>query len=95
MLNKKTMRDIPGHVFPRRLDKPLPVIDSAQGMWVVDTEGRRYLDASGGAVVLNVGHGREEIAQAVYDQIVQFIIEENDMDVVVDAIDQAMADVLG
>ena len=71
MLNKKTMRDIPGHVFPRRLDKPLPVIDSAQGMWVVDTEGRRYLDASGGAVVLNVGHGREEIARAVYDQIVQ------------------------
>ena len=89
------MWDIPGHVFPRRLDKPLPVIDSAQGMWVVDTEGRRYLNASGGAVVLNVGHGREEIAQAVYDQIVQFIIEENDMDVVVDAIDQAMADVLG
>ena len=65
------MRDIPGHVFPRRLDKPLPVIDSAQGMWVVDTEGRRYLDASGGAIVLNVGHGREEIARAVYDQIVQ------------------------
>ena len=71
MFNKKIMRDIPGHVFPRRLDKPLPVIDSAQGMWVVDTEGRRYLDASGGAVVLNVGHGREEIARAVYDQIVQ------------------------
>jgi adenosylmethionine-8-amino-7-oxononanoate aminotransferase len=71
MLNKKIMRDIPGHVFPRRLDKPLPVIDSAQGMWVVDTEGRRYLDASGGAVVLNVGHGREEIARAVYDQIVR------------------------
>jgi len=71
MLAKKSKKDVPGHVFPRRLDKPLPVIDSAQGMWVVDTEGRRYLDASGGAVVLNVGHGREEIARAVYDQIVQ------------------------
>ena len=70
MLTKKSKSDITGHVFPRRLDKPLPVIDSAQGMWVVDTEGRRYLDASGGAVVLNVGHGREEIARAVYDQIV-------------------------
>ncbi len=44
---------------------------TAKGMQMVDTNGRRYLDASGGAIVLNVGHGREEIAQAIYDQIVQ------------------------
>jgi len=45
--------------------------DKAKGMQIVDTDGRRYLDASGGAIVLNVGHGREEIARAVYDQIIR------------------------
>ena len=58
-----------GHVFPRRVDAPLPVALKTDGVWIEDQQGRRYLDASGGAVVVNVGHGRESIAQAVYDQI--------------------------
>jgi adenosylmethionine-8-amino-7-oxononanoate aminotransferase len=58
-----------GHVFPRRLDPPLPVAVKADGVWIEDHQGRRYLDATGGAVVVNVGHGREAIARAVYDQI--------------------------
>ena len=41
----------------------------ADGVWIEDHLGRRYLDATGGAVVVNVGHGREAIARAVYDQI--------------------------
>ena len=65
------MRRITGHVFPRRLEPPLPTAVKAKGMWIIDNEGRRYLDASGGAIVINVGHGREEIARAVYDQIMQ------------------------
>ena len=67
----KTMGDIPGHVFPRKLQKPLPMADRAKGLEIVDTDGRRYLDASGGATVLNVGHGRKEVARAVCDQIIQ------------------------
>jgi len=63
------MREIPGNVFHRRLDRALPRGVKAKGMWVEDAEGRRYLDASGGALVVNVGHGREEIARAVHDQI--------------------------
>jgi hypothetical protein len=65
------MVDIPGHVFPRRLNRPLPVADKARGLEIVDADGRRYLDASGGAIVLNVGHGLEEVARAVYDRIIQ------------------------
>ena len=65
------MTKIPGNVFPRRLDKPLPVASKADGLWIVDSEGNRYLDASGGPILVNVGHGREEIARAVYDQILQ------------------------
>ena len=61
-----------GHVFPRRLDPPLPVAVKANGVWIEDQDGKQYLDASGGAIVVNAGHGRKEIAQAVYDQILAY-----------------------
>ncbi|MBL0714261.1 MAG: aspartate aminotransferase family protein [Desulfosarcina sp.] len=65
----KGNRNIGGNVFPRRLDRPMSRAVKAEGVWIEDTEGRRYLDASGGAIVVNVGHGREEIARAVCEQI--------------------------
>ncbi len=40
----------------------------ASGAVVWDAEGRRYLDGSGGAVVVNVGHGREEVVAAMARQ---------------------------
>ncbi|MBW1867278.1 MAG: aminotransferase class III-fold pyridoxal phosphate-dependent enzyme, partial [Deltaproteobacteria bacterium] len=64
--------EIKGNLFPRRLDRELPPAVKAKGMWIEDAAGRRYLDASGGAVVVNVGHGREEIARAVSDQILRY-----------------------
>ncbi len=63
------MEKIPGNVFPRHLAAPLPPADHAQGLYIHDGNGRSYLDASGGAVVVNVGHGRKEMAKAVHDQI--------------------------
>jgi hypothetical protein len=60
---------IQGNLFPRRLDRPLIPAVKAKGVWIEDAAGGRYLDASGGAVVVNVGHGREEIARAVSEQI--------------------------
>lgn len=65
------LKSLPGNVFPRRLDRPLPKVATAQGVWIEDADGRRYLDASGGAVVVNVGHGRREIARAVHDQMLR------------------------
>lgn len=56
-------------IFPRRFDRSLPTATSGDGVWIEDTSGKRYLDASGGAVVVNLGHGRREIAQAVAEQI--------------------------
>lgn len=61
-----------GNVFPRRIAPVLPVATAARDVWIEDDQGRRYLDASGGAVVVNLGHGREEIARAVYDQILSY-----------------------
>jgi adenosylmethionine-8-amino-7-oxononanoate aminotransferase len=62
------MEELPGNVFPRRLDRPLPRAVEADGVWVTDSNGKRYLDASGGPLVVNLGHCREEIARALYDQ---------------------------
>ena len=65
------MKNPSGHVFHRRLGSPLPIVEKAEGMWIEDSKGHHYLDASGGAIVLNIGHGREEIARAVYKQILR------------------------
>jgi hypothetical protein len=58
-----------GNVFPRKLDRPLPLAIKAKDLWIQDAHGNRYIDASGGPLVVNLGHGRKEIATAVYDQI--------------------------
>ena len=65
------MKKITNHIFHRRLDSPLPIGAKAAGVWIEDIEGHRYLDASGGPIVVNVGHGRKEIARSVYEQIAQ------------------------
>jgi putrescine aminotransferase len=45
------------------------VIDRAEDVWVYDEAGRRYLDGSGSLWYANAGHGREEIAAAVAEQL--------------------------
>ena len=45
------------------------IITGGRGAWVTDEEGREYLDAHGGLWVSNVGFGRMEIAEAVYEQM--------------------------
>ena len=63
------MTEALSNVFHRRLDRNLPKGKKAEGVWVEDFEGRRYIDASGGPLVVNVGHGRKEIARAISEQI--------------------------
>jgi len=47
------------------------IIAEGNGMTVKDIRGREYLDAtSGGVWSVMVGHGRESVAKAVYDQLV-------------------------
>ena len=59
----------PGRVFRRSLDPDLPVAVEAHGSTILDAAGREYLDASGGAIVVNVGHGRQSIADAIGGQL--------------------------
>jgi adenosylmethionine-8-amino-7-oxononanoate aminotransferase len=51
------------HVF-HRAAAPLTAV-RAQGCWVYDDEGRDYLDAAGGAIVVNVGHGDSNVVTAL------------------------------
>ena len=56
----------------RRLEETsLAVFESAHGTTLVDSDGREYLDAYSALWNVNVGYGRQEIADAVYAQIQQ------------------------
>ncbi len=57
-----------GRVFRRSVLTEPPVAVSGTGATITDASGRRYLDAAGGAIVVNVGHGRREIADAMAAQ---------------------------
>jgi adenosylmethionine-8-amino-7-oxononanoate aminotransferase len=57
-----------GRVFRRSLDPDLAVAVEASGSTIRDAAGRTYLDAAGGAIVVNVGHGRSSIAGVLADQ---------------------------
>jgi adenosylmethionine-8-amino-7-oxononanoate aminotransferase len=43
----------------------LPTAVSASGAWVTDSDGRQYLDAAGGAIVVGIGHGDAAVAEAM------------------------------
>ncbi len=47
----------------------MPVAVSGSGVEIVDAEGRRYLDASGGAAVSCLGHGHPDVLAAMRRQL--------------------------
>lgn len=51
--------------------RPPRIIVSAKGCTVVDGDGKEYLDAMAGLWCVNVGYGRREIADAVYQQLLK------------------------
>lgn len=59
------------HVFYRKHKHIKPTIVRGEGITLWDADGRKYIDASGGAIVVNVGHGVESIARAMGDQAAQ------------------------
>ena len=49
-------------------DHDVPVMVRGEGPWVWDSKGRRYLDGLSGLFVVQVGHGRRELAEAAAHQ---------------------------
>ena len=63
-----TVKAATGRVFQRVIGRELPVAVRAEGCTIWDSAGRAYLDAAGGAIVVNVGHGRQSIVDAMERQ---------------------------
>ena len=57
------------HVFYRQAKAKPPVAVRGEGVYITDSEGKRYLDASGGAAVSCLGHSHPRVLQAIRDQI--------------------------
>ncbi len=46
----------------------LPTVERAQGIWLWDTTGKRYLDGCSGAVAMSIGHGDPRVLAALERQ---------------------------
>jgi adenosylmethionine-8-amino-7-oxononanoate aminotransferase len=57
-----------GHVFYRKMNHGRPLIEHGEGIYLFDQAGKRYIDGSGGPLVVNVGHGRTEVVEAMAAQ---------------------------
>src|SRR5580704_8160724 len=55
-------------LFPRNFKKTFPIASRGEGCWIIDRSGRRFLDASGQAAVVSIGHGVSEIGRAMAEQ---------------------------
>ena len=58
-----------GYVLYRNLHYHYPLVKKGEGIYLYDEQGKKYIDASGGAAVVNVGHGIKEIAEIISNQI--------------------------
>ena len=57
------------HVLHRQLRDPLPTAVGGEGVYLIDADGRRFIDASGGAAVSCLGHGHRDVIAAMHAQI--------------------------
>ncbi len=46
----------------------MPAIERAEGSYLYDVDGTRYLDLSAGLVAVNLGHGEPHVARAIAEQ---------------------------
>ncbi len=56
-------------IFHRHTRAELPVSARGDGVYIIDVEGNRYLDACGGAAVSCLGHSHPAVIAAIKDQL--------------------------
>jgi len=49
-------------------EHPIPIIERGEGPYVYDNHGKRYLDGLSGLFVVQLGHGRHDLAEAARKQ---------------------------
>ena len=55
----------PTRILHRQIGASYPIAVEGKGIYIVDADGRRYLDASGGAAVSCLGHGHPDVVRAI------------------------------
>ncbi|QET01885.1 aspartate aminotransferase family protein [Cupriavidus pauculus] len=56
-------------VFHRNPRQAMPIAVGGQGVELFDNQGKRYIDASGGAAVSCLGHGHPRVIAAIREQV--------------------------
>jgi adenosylmethionine-8-amino-7-oxononanoate aminotransferase len=58
-------------VFHRAPKATLPIAVAGEGIEIIDSEGKRYIDACGGAAVSCLGHSNQRVIDAIKHQVQQ------------------------
>lgn len=58
-----------GHIFGRSTKASLPTAVAGEGCYIIDADGKRYFDGSGGAAVSCLGHGHPAVSAAIKAQV--------------------------
>ena len=56
------------HVFQRQINVIMPRAVKGDGVYIIDADGKRYLDGSGGAAVSCLGHSDADVIKAIREQ---------------------------
>lgn len=56
------------YIFYRNMKRSYPLMKRAEGVYIFDSKGRRYIDGVGGIAVVSIGHGVKEILEAMTEQ---------------------------
>lgn len=68
-LQEKDQNNVWHHMAKYNDNKQPMIAEEAKGSWITDHDGNEYLDGMSGLWCVNVGYGREELAQAAFDQL--------------------------
>ncbi len=62
------MTEKKSHVLNVFMDREYPSIVKADGIYLYDDQGNKIIDGAGGAILCNLGHGIDEMADVLRDQ---------------------------
>ncbi|WP_440995905.1 aminotransferase family protein [Arhodomonas sp. SL1] len=67
-MSAETAQRPPTHLFYQSRQRR-PLLDRAEGIYMWDVEGRRYIDGCSGAMVSNIGHSNPRVLAAMNEQM--------------------------
>lgn len=60
---------ISDYILQRDLSEDLPIAVKGEGIYIIDSKGKKYLDGSSGAAVSCLGHSNKDVRDAIKNQI--------------------------